>query len=197
MRILSSELTTAQKSASRKPYIKIEFLSLDGATTKTYQTTDTPNKIEYVYQVETQDALNNISTPIGEFAAIIRIRDVDNTQAATDFRGNRVHIHWGLNTTAGDESSLASVIFVFSTRRVSNPQDNYIEMLCISLWELAQYRFLAIATSAGTINYLGDKIVRHILMDLLGGNVAFKVFIDDAGVFTDETDDGGIDTDGG
>lgn len=187
MRTLHADLEAAQKSASRTPYITINFLSRDGATSRTYSTTDSPNRIVFVSQVETRQHTNTLSSPQGNFSAIIRLRDPTNAIGGLDFEGYRVRIRWGLNTTSGNKVSDEDgpPVFVYSKRRISTPQDIYVEFMCISLWELTAFSYLN-NTGDPTKKYIGSVEVRHILMDLLAGGGA-TVLLDDGGVFTDLT----------
>lgn len=187
MQTLSSTLTTAQKSNSRKPYIELRFLSRDGSTARTYKTTDSPNIIQYISQVEAKGPGESISNIEGQFSTIIRLRDKDNTIGTADFEGYRVYINWGLVTTAGNEvpPKPSSPSFVFSKRRISTPQDNTIEFMCLSLWEYVQLTYLNV-TAGGIKNYLGDKQAYHLLMDYLAGVEATYSVLDDGGVFGTE-----------
>lgn len=189
MQTLSANLTTAQKSASRKPYIEIKFLSRNGATERIYKTTDSPRIISFITQVDARDHTNSISTSDGVFSTIIRLRDSDNSINTADFEGYRVYINWGLVTSGGNETAPkpAPPSFVFTKRRISTPQDNFIEFYCISLWEYAKFQYLNKLVTAAPEKYTGNAVMRQIMMDLLGGVFADSIQQDDNGSFTNYT----------
>ena len=87
MRTLHADLTTAQKAASATPYVSLVFTSRDRATTRTYLTTSSPNRIVHIQQSE--GATNDHISAPGEqpFAVLIRLRDNDNALGVLEWRG--------------------------------------------------------------------------------------------------------------
>ena len=199
MRTLSSELTTAQRDASRTPYIKVVFRSRDRATTRTYLTTDSTNRLLGVQQAESRYN-GHLAVPDSAFpiSAIIQLQDSDKGVNTLDFKGYRCDISWGFNTSAGDEASQTQPSFVIDQRSFSSEGSLIVELYCISMWGLLRTAWKKQTTSSQII-YDQDVSVRHIMMELLGGRTvdAALLYDDSAGTkHTDYTDASVNPTDG-
>jgi len=144
MRTLSANGTAEQKAASVDPYVKLTFLSRDGGTTRSYAWDDATNRIISVFQAEARDNENSIVTTDGQFSCIIRLRDADNSLGVLDWEGYRVYVDWGHIISASPDitGGRSSPGLVFSIRRSSTPEDIYVELLCLSLWEYAEFHYL-------------------------------------------------------
>jgi hypothetical protein len=192
MKTLHANLTTVQQSASYTPYVRITFLSRDGATERVYATDDTTNRIMYVSQVESRDHENSQHNAQGQYGTVIKLRDADNTLKALTWEGYRVLIDWGAVTAGGNRFARSGASFIQIARQYSTPQDVYMEFLCMSLWELVElYNLNAVTTK--TIPFENTVPIRQILLTLLGGNKADNVFYYDASSTsnTDVTDKAG------
>lgn len=187
MRTLSANLTTAQKADTGTPYIELNLRSRDGATTLSFKTTDSPNKIVSIKQAEGRtNGHISISGSGREISTLIRLRDADGAIGGTSRTGYRVSIGWGFNTAGGDESSFGPPAFVFRQRRLTGEGESYTEFVCISSWDLLSNTFLSVDT-AGLQKFSGDIKTRRILMIAAGGVSPSAVIRDDGGVSTDFT----------
>ena len=185
MRTLHADLTTAQQAASATPYVKVVFTSRNGATTRTYATTDTPNKLVSVQQAEERYG-GKIQSPGGSsYAMVIRVRDADNSIAALDHKGYRCDIDWGFNTTSGNKSSRGPMGFVMTQLTSSVSGTVFVEFRCISVWDLLGYTKVNVNIGS-TTELDGTTTVRHALMDLLMGSLGAAIS-DDGGVQVDQT----------
>ena len=179
MRTLHANLTTAQQDASRTPYIELVFRSRTRLTTRTYKTTDATNRIMYVQQGDGRDGTTQGGGYIAvegfpfNVSAIIHLRDVDNSLILLDWKGYRVDIGWGFNTSSGDRSSSGPAVFVVSERSITIEGQLILELYCVSLWGLLQARWAADSNvgiiASGKFNWQGDQSVKHILMELMAG----------------------------
>jgi hypothetical protein len=169
MRTLSAALTTAQQGASVTPYVRVRFLSRDGATERTYTTDDATNRIISVSQNETRDFRNAQRTVQGEYSAIIQLRDADNTLKALSWVGYRVFIDWGVDAASGNLLSRSSPNFVKIAEQYSNPEDVYMEFSCISQLQLVERYGVSNNDSIKPTEFSGDIPARQILLHCLGG----------------------------
>jgi hypothetical protein len=194
VRSLHADLTTAQQAASSTPYVALNFASRNRATTRAYTTSDSPNRIQSVTQSEGRSGLtgylpvSGISFPV---TTIIRLLDNDNALIALEWKGYRVDIGWGYNTTSGNKSSSGPRVYVLSERSVSLEGQLYLELYCTSLWGLLAIKWANDDTSA-QFEWHVDTSIRHILMELMGGishPLVSAAIQDNGGVFTDETVD--------
>ena len=187
MRTLHTDLTAAQQSASATPYMKIVCRSRDRATTRTYSTADSPNRIISVQQTESIVDEGGISSP-GErpYSMVIRLRDHDNTLNALDYDGYRVDVGWGFNTGSGNRFQCAPMGFVRNTRNISANGHLYVELLCISAWDKLSETWANIEVSS-VLTYAGNRTIRHILQEIIAGTSPDACILDDGGVPTDHT----------
>ncbi len=97
MRTLSGSLTTAQKSSSMTPLVKI-VLTMDGEDTQTYTTTRIKilKHTEAIYRQSAEVLLNN----------------TDQALQTLDLRGFKGIISWGATTSGGDEYSACAPLWV-------------------------------------------------------------------------------------
>lgn len=187
MRTLDSALTTSQEADFDEPYILLTFTNRANSTSFTYATDDSTNKIVKVQQTEGRaDGKINMAGVDGTFSMIIRLRDADNSVAAVDHVGFRVDVGWGFNTASGNKVSTGPPGFVINQREVSVLGNTFVELTCLSVWDMLARTPVNIKTSA-IFNFSTDT-VRHILMETLMGDVSAAI-ADDGGVFTDETTD--------
>jgi len=175
MRTLDFALTTAQRSASRTPFIRLFLANRARTTTYTYTTIDTPNRILSVRQVESQFSGNlNSSEALVPISAIIQLRDHDQAVSAIDFRGFIVNIGWGLKDAAAvNRYSEAGPVIVVSQGLTSAPGELVVELHCMSLWDYVAQLWLQQLT-AKNIQYApggsDEATVKEILHELLGGS---------------------------
>ena len=194
-RTLPTELTTAQRDASRTPFIQLVFHSRDRATTFTHKTTDTPNRIMSVQSAEGRfGSFTLIEGRPYNVSSIIRLQNSDNSLTSTNFKGYRVYIEWGFNTTAGNQASRAGPEFVISSELVSEQGVDYLELHTINMWE--RVNLLWVNTANAVPNTFKTTKVTHILLELLGGRNADSIQQDDGGVFTDFTSEAASETAG-
>jgi hypothetical protein len=187
MRSIHADLTTAQQSASRVPYIQIILTSRDRGTTFTYRTTDANTRIAYVLTSEGRYGGGIQSAGDGiEYSCEIRLRDEDRDIDTQDFKGYRVDIDWGYNTTSGDKSDTLGPHFVFRQRRISAQGELYIELYCLSLLDYVSILFPNKSTG-DALAWTGDTKVKHILMSLLAGSPATAVVVADDTVYSSKT----------
>jgi len=126
MRTLAAALTTAQRAATREPYLRIHFDDRD-VTTHTYTTRDATNLIEYVQQWEEPYA----------GAAIIRMNNSGAEFTAKDLRGYSVSIGWGMvldDTPDSTWYSSAAVMKVRMQRDISVEGMLVTEFFCVPIW---------------------------------------------------------------
>ena len=165
MRTLSATLTNAQQSASRLPYIELTFRSRNRVTTRTYKTTDKPNRIQKILVSEGPLGASVGSAGGRGFSGLIVLDDFDTTVGDLDFKGYRLDIGWGFGTTVSKQAPL----FVYNQRRVSSRNGKLLlEFQCFSLWDLASVIWPNDAIAASLV-YNKDITIRHIMQELLGG----------------------------
>ena len=196
MRTVNADLTSAQQSATATPYLEITCTSRDRATTRTYKTTDTPNRVISVRQAEGRFnghlAVEGSQFPV---AMVIQLQDSDKTLNTLDYKGYRVDVGWGFRTVSGDRISEGPPSFVFEQESLSLEGALVVELRCISMWGLLRQAW-AKQTTTTRIEFAKDVEVRHILMELLGGRTMDAAILDDGGVFADHTADAKDPTDG-
>ena len=189
MRTLHADLTAAQQSASRTPYLRLAFRSRDRATSRTYATTDNPNRILDVQQAEgrygAQIAVSGVPFAV---SAIITLSNDDGALTSVDFKGYRLDIGWGLVTGSGAKYSEGEPLFVVNQRFLSVGGRLELEFHCVSLWEYMRLLWVNKGSVAST-HWDADTSVRHILLETLGGSELAACIQDDGGVFTDQTAD--------
>lgn len=176
MRTLHADLTTAQKDASRTPYIKLTIISRDRATTRTYQTTDATNRILFVQQAEGRFGGDIVSPGSRQpVAGIIRLKDHDNSLIGLDWKGYRVDIDWGFNTSSGNRvpDTGPEPLFVINQKSFTLEGELILELHLMSLWGYVRTLWLN-TTTAGPLEFKrGDasleRTVKQILHELLGG----------------------------
>ena len=187
MRTLHAALTTAQQDASRTPYIELVFRSRTRLTTRTYKTTDATNRIMYVQQGEGRDGTTGGGgfIPVEGFpfniSAVIHLQDSDNSLTVLEWKGYRVDIGWGFNTSSGERSITIEGQLV-------------LELYCASLWGLLQARWALDANTdtgiSAKFNWQGNQSVRHILMELMAGlshPLVSAAIEDDGAAYTNKT----------
>lgn len=192
-RTLNSDLVAAQQSSSATPYVRLVFHSFDRATTRTFATTDNPNRILQVQQSEGRFGSYTLSDGRPFIASsIIRLDNSSAGQGAVIFEGDRVYIEWGYRTASGIITSRSGPEFVINREVVSDLGVDYIELYTINLWELANLIFVNVANDF-PLSYvnggLNETKVSYILMELLGGGKLDDATMDDGGSFTDSTAD--------
>ncbi len=208
MRTLSSDLTTAQRAASRTPFVSAAVISRSRVTTRTYSTTSATNRLIFAQQAEARwNGHINVAGSQLPISTVLRINDDDKSINVLDHVGYRVEINWGYDTSSGTEGSLGPPSFVVGQRSVSLEGQLIVELYCMSIWDLLRLAW-AKQTITTTIKYNADVTVRHILMELLGGTsfatldtVGSQVLTgacqqDDGTVFTDFTNEAIDPTDG-
>jgi hypothetical protein len=187
LRTLEAELTTAQKSASRTPYIEVKLRSRNRATTREYKTTDATNRVLGVQQSESRyDGVLSVPDSAFPISTIIQIQDSDQAINDLDFKGYRADIGWGYNTTDGNKASHTQPSFVVDQRSISLEGSLIVELYCVSMWGLMRTAWQK-QTAALKIRYEKTVTVRHILMELFGGRPADAVILDDGGAATNLT----------
>ena len=138
MRTLTSEATAAQKTNSYTPYVRVNFRSRSGATTRTYtnSSASTPHLLS-VKQVEGRMG-GNMTTDKVPFpiSAIVRIWDPEADLADVSFIGYRCDIGWGINTTTGDEYSEGEPLFVVQQSETGTTGQVFLDLYCASLWDM-------------------------------------------------------------
>ena len=201
MRTLSAELLAAQRAVSAAPHLEIELNSRNMATSLTYASDSSPNRILRVRQAEGffGGSLFEIAAPNGDvipIAAQIFLRNHDNEFTAKDLRGYKTEIKWGFSSywngsatvnIAGTKTSQGEPYWVFAQKDHSLEGEMITELQCISAWH-----YLALEKIMGT--GLGDtykatgKTIRGILLDIITRD-ADKVFSfdDSAGTYADIT----------
>jgi len=200
MRTLHADLTTAQQSSSRTPYLSVVFKSRDRATTRTYLTTDATNRLVFVQQLESWFDEDKGGLDVSEsglpISGIVRLDDFDQAINVLDFKGYRCDIGWGFNTASGDRVSNGPPMFVAEQRSISYEGHMHVELLLMSLWDLLRIQWQK-QTVTTRIEYAKDVEVRHILMELLGGTIADAAVLHETGVaYTSYTDAAKDPTDG-
>lgn len=181
MRTLHADLTTAQHQDSSTPYIELNFRSRDGATTRSFKTTDGTNRVQLVQQAEGRYG-GTIAVPGSQdISAVIQLRDADNSLVVLDWKGYRLDIAWGYNTDSGDKAVHDSTfqngegepLYVIRQRSVSSEGDLYLELECASLWGILNRLWLN-RTSQATIEYKkgtsNEADLIEIVHELLGGS---------------------------
>ena len=187
MRTLHADLTTSQAADFDQPYLTVVFTKRDNTVTRSYATTDSPNKIVKVQQSESRaDGKINMAGVDGTFSMIIRLRDADNSIGQLDHVGYRVDIGWGFNTSSGNKTSVGPPGFVITQREVSVLGTTFVEFTCLSVWDILA-RKLPYADTSATFLTETDT-VRHVLMDTVTDKVDAAIS-DDGGVQTDDTGD--------
>ncbi|KKM59949.1 hypothetical protein LCGC14_1546820, partial [marine sediment metagenome] len=201
LRTLSAELLAAQRAVSAAPHLEIELNSRNMATSLTYASDSSPNRILRVRQAEAffGGSLFEIAAPNGDvvpIAAQIFLRNHDNEFTAKDLRGYKTEIKWGFSSywngsatvnIAGTKTSQGEPYWVFAQKDHSLEGEMITELQCISAWH-----YLALEKIMGT--GLGDtykatgKTIRGILLDIVTRD-ADKVFSfdDSAGTYVDIT----------
>ena len=184
MRTLHADLTTAQQSATRTPYMRLEFRSRNRITTRTYTTNDGVNRIVEVAMAEGRfnGALVSPGLPY-PISALVRLQDHDSTLNALEWRGMRLDIGWGFNTASGFRYSEGPPQFVARQRAVSAEGQMYLELHCISLWDYVRLLWVN-QTSGDRFEWntvVKDTSVRHIMMELLGRSKLVAAVLEDFG----------------
>lgn len=190
MRTLHSDLLTAQKSASRTPYLKLTFRSRDGATTLTYATDDATNRIQFVQQTEGRfDERSLASGIIFPVSAVIRLNDNNKALSLIDFRGYRTRIDWGF-IAVGDVPRFSDEggppVVVMEQRSISFEGQLYLELYCASYWDTLRLSW-ELQTSTARPEYNADVAIKHILMDMFGRSPSAVIFDPTTGVTADYT----------
>ena len=110
MRSLHADLATAQKSATRTPYVRLAF-TRSGESSYTYTTADSPNLIVAVRY--TPEAFNT-------YAIVIL-----NNSALTlpDLEGYLLELGFGYNTASGNRYEQMSRLWVKKQRLISKGGD--------------------------------------------------------------------------
>lgn len=194
MRTLHADLTTAQQQDSATPYIELNFRSRSGVTTRSYKTTDATNRIQLVQQAEGRYG-GTIAVPGSQdIAAIIQLRDADNSLIGLDWKGYRLDIAWGYNTDSGNRAVAVSgdndangegePLYVVRQRSVSVEGELYLELDCASLWGILNRLWLN-RTSQIPIKYKIDTSneaeMIEIMHELLGGSTVNTPTTSDTG----------------
>jgi len=126
MRTLSSTLLAEQKKSSVTPYVRVYLEDASGIISYTFTTADTPTRLYSVRHIE---------EPYGG-VAIIRLRNNDGYFNSRNLRGYKVHIGWGMVTSAGNEYSEPAYLNVLSQRDISEEGELLTELTCIDIWGL-------------------------------------------------------------
>lgn len=208
MRTLQADLTSEQEKSSYTPYMEVKLSSRDRATIRTYKTDDSTNRVLRVQQVEARFG-GEIAVPDSLFpiSVIIQLQDSDQVINILDFKGYRADISWGLEVstlTDAQQVSIGPPVFIVEQKSVSLEGQLIVELYGISMWAILRNAW-AKQTETLRIEFNADVSVRHIIMDLLGGQsftldseatFTGAVQLDDGGVFTDHTADAIDPTDG-
>lgn len=192
VRTLHADLNTAQQSASSTPYVRLVFHSFDRATTRTYALDDGTNRILQVQQAEGRYGSHTLAE--GKpytISSVIRLQNSDSNLSSLDFKGYRVYIEWGFNTSSGNKTSRSGPEVVVSQEMVSDKGISYLEIFTLSLWERANQVFVNVANVlplAWVKGLASETKVSHILMQLLGGGELEAVIEEDPqSTFNDAT----------
>ena len=173
MRTLHADLTAAQVSASSTPFVRMVFHSLDRATTRTYDTNDSPNRVLQVQQSEGRyGSYTLVEGKPYSVSSVIRLQNNDAALSGLDFKGYRVYIEWGFNTVSGDKTSRSGPETVVSQELVSDKGISYLELFTLNLWERVNQVFVNVGNVLSLSWIKGESSetkVSHILMELLGG----------------------------
>ncbi len=190
-RTLPGDLTTSQVANTGTPYVKLVFHSFDRGTTRSYATDDSPNRILQVQQAEGRFGSHTLAEGRPQvISSIIRLDNADASLSSTDFKGYRVYIEWGFNTSSGNITSRSGPEFVISQEILSDEGIDYVELYTINLWEMANQLFVNIGNTfplSYTNGGVNETKVSHILLELLGGGALDDCTVDDGTVFTDYT----------
>lgn len=192
-RTLNADLTTAQQAPSARPFMQLVFHSKGRANTRSYKTTDTPNRILQVQQAEGR--FGSYTLVEGRpfiISSVIRLQNSDQSLNNTDFKGYRVYIEWGFHTASGIKTSRGGPEFVISQEYRSEQGVNYLELYTVNLWELANTIFVNVANDF-PLSYVNGGLnstdVKNILLELLGGGKLDAALLSDNAVYTDSTSD--------
>ncbi len=195
MRTLHADITTAQQAASNTPYMKLVFHSFDRATTRSYATDDSTNRILQVQQSEGRfGSYTLVEGKPFVVSSLIRLQNSDSALSDLDFKGYRVYIEWGYNASGTNRTSRAGPEIVVSQELISAAGAVYLELFTINLWERANAVYVNVANVVPQFWEQGgasETKVSHILMQLLGGgelDAAIRSTSSDS-VFVDETAD--------
>ena len=160
MRTLSAELTAAQRASAYKPYIDIELISHDGATTLNYKTDDATNRILRVRTDEKLWGGELFQVPAVNSLAIsisgqIVLSNHDEHFTSKDLRGYKVLVKWGFTSywdgssqvsISGTKTSTAAPMWVFSQREVSQQGNSVTELWLIDAWQRLEFGQLQVLT---------------------------------------------------
>lgn len=191
MRTISAALTTAQRAATRKPYIRLELISRDQTDVLTYTTRDTVNRIISVRAAEGMYGGSIAQTDQGiVVAAQLILQNHDQHFKSKDLRGYKVNIGWGFETPPGTGAySEGEPFWIITQREYSEAGVSVVELLCFSAWQYNDLKAI-MGDAIGGLYQSKDQTIRHAMMDIFTAD-ADSVQQDDGGSFTDETTDAG------
>jgi len=118
-----ADLTTAQRAATRTPYLRLLFWNTPNYT---YTTADATNRIKYVY---------NWEEPYGG-GATLRLANYDGHFTALNLRGYKVDIGFGYNTASGNLYHNVRRVYVLYQRDLSMEGELQTEFTCIDDWAI-------------------------------------------------------------
>jgi hypothetical protein len=197
VRVLSSELTAAQRADASKPYHSLIFTSRNGATTHTYLTDDTPNRILFARTAEELygGTLFDVTLPSGQIvpiAAQLWMNNRDDQFTAKDLRGYKVEVGRGFSAYVNgiNSTSISSTKISYGQPYVVMVQRDHgvmgkmtTEFLCVDMWGMLGLQKLAgDDISNGTFNFQGG-LIREAL---------FRILMKDCSVVTNEQGGAGL-----
>ena len=186
MKTLHADLTAAQQSSSIKPYLEVELVSRDRATTYTYKTIDTPNRLLDVQWADGRTG-GYIYDASGAFniGAVIQLQNTDTTLDGVDFQGYRMKIKAGANTDSGNKTAPDPAPYiVVSQHRVRTVGVSAIELRAISLWERMMVNKIKTVWNDPKDSYSGATVA-EILQAMCGGQLFQSLQVDNGGSWDD------------